>query len=473
MAAAGVYSAVGSASFDVEDDHEVGAFLLAADARCVSRSEDRIDEAHPCRLASLWPWLVMVLAGLSTCTFGMVSWGRAMRRSASFVPDVRNTFGLSDGTMDVAGAFQMDNGSMADLLGDNGTLQEKYHHSHVTRVAGKSTLWGHEYIKAGDMKRIRRGHFLASLDMRSWNCRAKCMGGGCCNEGDCVWSCKKDPRYSRACKTYSWSQSAHRCDLFTQAGHGPWISHIRPEGRAPLLEFYAYRAMTNQHYDMENVDMANLAGEMYYLNHEIVSTSCPRNRNITRVVRFKVTMRAPLALYNSGPGHPNWLIFQAFDVGGTIGQEDRRKWGWAPGCMTVTGDKGGDYRYKDGIWYSFPGRCPSRQLGHKDDHCKRAEPGGKCRSPTGEFDCTWNLEPAGEITIEELTGIHDYGDFCHQHKKEYVEHLDRGSGFHFWDERHDPKRCAERVRIAEEHFHQKYPHSPRLHEPVCKLAGHW
>lgn len=35
------------------------------------------------------------------------------------------------------------------------------------------------------------------------------------------------------------------------------------------LEFYMYRAVNNDSYHMENVNLANLAGVMVYMSHEV------------------------------------------------------------------------------------------------------------------------------------------------------------------------------------------------------------
>ena len=39
--------------------------------------------------------------------------------------------------------------------------------------------------------------------------------------------------------------------------------------------------------------------------------------------------------------------------------------------------------YHDAVWYSLPGRCPSRDLYSTTAKCLRDEPGGNCDAPNG------------------------------------------------------------------------------------------
>lgn len=232
--------------------------------------------------------------------------------------------------------------------------------------------------------------------------------------------------------------------------------------------------MNDDEYELDSVDCANLAGELYYLNHEVVSSSCPRHYGITRILRLKVTMRSTLEVYNSGSVHPMFIGFITFDFGACSGRgcsEIWAKYGYNPGCQPTTSADWGDFRYPHGVWYSFPGACPSRKIGHKISTCRAQEPGGNCVSPTGAHNCTWTLEPAGEVRLDELTGIENYTEFCEKHKREYVLETDKGVGFNFWDGRGDPSKCKERLRIAEELFAKKYPDMPSYPDPPCRLPG--
>lgn len=317
------------------------------------------------------------------------------------------------------------------------------------------------------------GPRLATLDMRSWSCRGQCLGGGCCNESDCAWACTGNPKFSSWCNSSRWTASNFTCDLFAKA-NATGVPRVADPGKPPLVTFYAYRAMSEDAYELENVDAANLAGVMYYLNHEVVSASCPRHYAITRILRLKVTMRSTPQVYNSGSMHPLFIGFIAFDSGTCSGPGCPELWaryGYNPGCQWVTSVSAGEYRYSKGIWYSFPGACTSHRIGDKSEACLKQEPGGWCQQPTGEPNCTWNLEPAGEVTIDELSGIENYTKFCELHQREYMLETDRGIGFNFWDERSNPSRCAARLHDAEEVFAKKYPDMPQYSDPVCVLPG--
>merc|ERR1712113_944404 len=65
--------------------------------------------------------------------------------------------------------------------------------------------------------------------------------------------------------------------------------------------------------------------------------------------------------------------------------------------------------------------------------CKAREPGGRCPVPSGTRECTWHLEDAGEIDLDELVGIPNHTAFCKAGNKEFVPHLDHGVGVSFWD----------------------------------------
>merc|ERR1712161_120540 len=62
------------------------------------------------------------------------------------------------------------------------------------------------------------------------------------------------------------------------------------ESSANTRTMYMYRAQSDSEYPMENVNMADLPGVLWYLHHEVV-TMCPRKNDITRILRMKVTLQ--------------------------------------------------------------------------------------------------------------------------------------------------------------------------------------
>merc|ERR1712190_462684 len=126
-------------------------------------------------------------------------------------------------------------------------------------------------------------------------------------------------------------------------------------------------------------------------------------------------------------------------------------------------------------WYSLPGPCPDGHYktaispNEKTEACKRAYPGGHCPSAavTGERNCTYWPENAGEISLDELEGIDDYDSWWIGHNAhggevpngnmEYNVTSDRGVNMSFWDERHDKDRCTDRMNAVTSLFKEKYP----------------
>merc|ERR1712107_572576 len=97
-------------------------------------------------------------------------------------------------------------------------------------------------------------------------------------------------------------------------------------------------------------------------------------------------------------------------------------------------------------WYSLPGQCPFRDFNSKDEACRRAEPGGECASPNGDRTCTYHLEHAGEVTLQELTGS----------KKCQGEGKDSG----WWWGVRNRMMCDARVSKLKRAFRHKYRSLP-------------
>mmetsp|Transcript_84101 Transcript_84101/g.243093 ORF Transcript_84101/g.243093 Transcript_84101/m.243093 type:complete len:690 (+) Transcript_84101:84-2153(+) len=150
--------------------------------------------------------------------------------------------------------------------------------------------------------------------------------------------------------------------------------------------------------------------------------------------------------------------------------------------------------YHSGIWYSLPGACPEAAVSQKTPQCIANMPGGRCKEVNGGRFCTYDMQPAGEITLDELSGILDpkrginsYEDWwkkpydecqkqvakglrappCTLHM-EYNWKTDRGVGCDFWDGKHDLDKSIRRMNRVRELFMLKYPDMPAdLGEPDC------
>eukprot|EP00913_Durusdinium_trenchii_P019094 g17944.t1 len=151
---------------------------------------------------------------------------------------------------------------------------------------------------------------------------------------------------------------------------------------------------TESSMDFQNVNAANLAGVMWYLEHEVVFAQCPRHYNITRILRYKVSMKTPEKFNH------NFSQFWAYDKGMCT----------SPAC-------GGDYAqhgFNVGCQYEV---CLSwRSLVFSAWGVPYHTFGGQgCDRPTGEKNCTWSAQKAGAIEISELEGIYNWTDFCKQH----------------------------------------------------------
>jgi len=288
------------------------------------------------------------------------------------------------------------------------------------------------------------------------------------------------------------------------------------------MSFYVYRAQSNASYPLENVNVADLAGVLWYIHNEVV-TSTPRKYHIDRIKRFRISVRNTREFWNVhrrqfGP-------FLAFDAakcttvseGRSTCEECYNQYGFIVGCQpkdlqicggylspsqTVTNCRPGADECRAPLWFALPGPCPTMGMTnlqidanmasqdvnlYKSQDCKLRNPGGRCTEPTGAPDCTFSVQPAGEIYLDELANISDYNYFWNSsftecgdlrtrglqtepcvRQKEYVEELDAGVGCSFWDGKNDRARGAMRMQKALELFRTKYPRLPAdLPQPVC------
>lgn len=204
---------------------------------------------------------------------------------------------------------------------------------------------------------------------------------------------------------------------------------------------------------------------MWYLHNEVVKY-CPRQYGITRVLRYNVTVFNPPSVFPVRQGQ--FGHFVQFDYGQCTVPKCPDQWtsfGFMVGCQT----QNSVWNYERSYWYSLPGSCPSMTYKTKTDECKQQEPGGQCSSPDGSTNCTWHAEPAGEVLVDELSGITDYNAFCAAHNIEYDVATDRGRGTDFWDQKLNATRNKERVLTLDRFFAKKYPSADTLSmpEPIC------
>eukprot|EP00415_Alexandrium_ostenfeldii_P000936 UN0936 len=126
-------------------------------------------------------------------------------------------------------------------------------------------------------------------------------------------------------------------------------------------------------------------------------------------------------------------------------------------------------------WYSLPGTCPNKFYYEKTAECNSAEPGGACLTAdvTGERNCTYFLERAGEIRLDELTGLTNYNKVCQESGvREFDMDQDMGVGTKFWNGKTDASGGSRRMQAVKDLFAQKFPDMPAdLDDPTCDVVG--
>jgi len=350
----------------------------------------------------------------------------------------------------------------------------------------------------------------------------------------------------------------------------------RPRCKAPdeiqATTFYMYQAQGDVLHPFENVNAGDIAGIMWYLHNEVVGTT-PRKSNVTRILRYKVTVRNPAKLFQEfqqqfGPyvsfenakctvmGCSEIWTQHGFVVGcrnldrrvanyvrdvSSIMELSRhrsgsskqvtgyvRKLSWSLPIPFLSrgpsdpaeGQDGSNSKvevdavslhpdeeqdtvdhasssskpmrttmtsttsaittssttltttrldgYHGGVQYSLPGPCPSMEFGAKTAKCTTDAPGGKCKGLTWDGTCTYQVEPAGEVSLDELSGIHNYAAFIKAGGVEYDSTRDSGKHSSFWNGRLDRDRCTRRMQQVLKLFREKYPQFPsNFPAPPC------
>mmetsp|Transcript_20147 Transcript_20147/g.51480 ORF Transcript_20147/g.51480 Transcript_20147/m.51480 type:complete len:592 (+) Transcript_20147:93-1868(+) len=278
-----------------------------------------------------------------------------------------------------------------------------------------------------------------------------------------------------------------------------------------LMEFYMYRATSDEIYPPVSVNAGTLGGVLWYLHHEVV-VQYPRKFGITKIHRFKVKYRPTEPLVKKGM---NFGVRFAFDsasctgpfvcgrsnptsnpapefcdgafkesyepnITSFIGPKHTGPFEWAQYGYNIGCNKLGDFpfpmyevAYPHAIWYSLPGPCASMTFKDQTPGCSLLEPGGLCQNrsePTGAGDCTWNYELAGHVTLDDIVGIDDLEQFNAEGRREYDPYTDKGVRFSWWDGLNNKKKNEARVKRAYEVFTKKYSNmtsDEELPAPSC------
>jgi len=257
----------------------------------------------------------------------------------------------------------------------------------------------------------------------------------------------------------------------------------------PPITMYMYRAQSDENYPMRNVNTGDLAGVLWYLHNEIVAFPDMdwkiRHFNITRIIRFKVTVQNPPEFYERH--HRKFAAFVAFGAGKcSVPNCDSiwKKYGAVVGCQAAD-TKVANYRSMwqtqtseshctDGcnapLWFSLPGPCPSHEYGAKTSDCIWYNPGGDCgkdKEVNGARDCTYYAQWYGEIRLDELLNFTrgdgrrgTFYDFTTSGGREYDKNTDMGVYTNFWDNIHSEKANRQRIDTVRWLFSKKYPKYP-------------
>jgi len=343
-------------------------------------------------------------------------------------------------------------------------------------------------------------------------CKAACSADQSCNSF--IFSDIGGGSCHLKTKVLSSSAPVHRVQGFTSYFES--TDRYRPVNRklaepstATAHTYYVYRAQGPKgpygDYPVDNVNVASLGGAMWYLHDEVVKDCWfggkrgSRRFGISRLRRFKLTTKATQPLIDKGM---NYGILTAFDNGESTGWE--RGWHYGSGWKYVfEWNRHGYYvgcnnlgnwphdenvfkrarNYPNAIWYSLPGPCPQMNFRAETRDCKLNYPGGKCDSPTGQGNCTYSVEEAGEIDLDELVGITpkwpSREEFCKQGGYEGDgARQANGHKIDFWNNIWDKNANARRVKAALDMFDKKYPDMPKsedMQPPPCDFTtkGYW
>jgi len=211
-------------------------------------------------------------------------------------------------------------------------------------------------------------------------------------------------------------------------------------------------------YPFGQVNTANLAGVVWYLQNEITTVyssapRCPYRFNISQLHRFKIKMRVPDEILNQTGMHfgPRFAYDQGkcegrcFPGNKCTGEADCAliydRFGFILGCNRFDQKwpfPDMDTPTPDGVWYSLPleGRCDGE--------------------PTGTKDCIWSYEHAGMLELSDL-----------EKRENATAPCCNGICSSFWHKVTDYWTSKWRIERIGETFQKKYPELPELESPKC------
>lgn len=253
---------------------------------------------------------------------------------------------------------------------------------------------------------------------------------------------------------------------------------------APVHTFYMYRTSSQKNEPtLDGINTANAVGQMIRILMEVFGWYAPGALFLRRL-KVQVRPTAPLVArgmtfgpwsnYNDGLcGGPVWPYdalgqynFSINDFCGPILQ----KYGAVVGCKRsqyMDNWHNSPVLMNTSFWYSFPGPCHNRRYWLRDDDCMTENPFGRCTGvPTGAEDCTFSVEPAGEIELCELCGVEDCAAFHAAGGVEYDNRTDRGVNCTFFDDTLRPESVLEKAAAMELFFKEKFG-SEEVEEALC------
>jgi len=261
-------------------------------------------------------------------------------------------------------------------------------------------------------------------------------------------------------------------------GHSPGPMGCELDDGPRLQTFYVYRALKEEENLTSNFDAMSMSGILYHLQTAVLG--CPRTGEITRIKRLKVTMKnTPEAYRTFKTQFAPLLAYRNQQCISPSCEQSFQSRGYAVGCLVQ--ERGQPCYLKedcssDSLHYSFPGPCPLSAAGAKTEECLAQYPGGLCDEPTGTDNCTFHVEDAGTVTLDELSGRNasqSLQDWCAAGNLEWDPATDRGVGMNFWNGLHNDPLRKERMYKLGYLFWKKYPSFPkRLSDPRgCRYAA--